>query len=99
LRPPALDGRPEALERRVRREAPILIATVKGRVRDFEGALEIGDDPTSVRGHGNVNVESVDTGEPHRDNHLLSPDFFNVDVYPEIEFTLERVELTAAATV
>ncbi len=70
----------------------LLIATVKGRFRDFEGALEIGDDPPSVRGHGIVNVESVDTGEPYRDNHLLSPDFFNVDIYPEIEFTLRRVE-------
>jgi polyisoprenoid-binding protein YceI len=39
-----------------------------------------------------VSVESVDTGDPQRDNHLLSPDLFDVDVYPEIEFTLERVE-------
>ena len=69
----------------------LLVGTVKGRFRDFEGALEIGDDPSSVRGHGIVNVESVDTGDPQRDNHLLSPYFFNVDVYPEIEFTLERV--------
>jgi polyisoprenoid-binding protein YceI len=70
----------------------LLIATVRGRFRDFEGALEIGDDPPSVRGHGIVNVESIDTGEPHRDDYLLSPVFFNVDVYPEIEFTFERVE-------
>jgi polyisoprenoid-binding protein YceI len=70
----------------------LLIATVTGRFRDFEGELEIRDDPPSVRGHGIVNVESVDTGEPHRDNHLLSPDFFNVDVYPEIEFALGSFE-------
>ena len=70
----------------------LLIATVKGRFRDFEGVLEIDDDPPGVRGHGIVNVESLDTGEPRRDNHLLSLDFFDADVYPEIAFALERIE-------
>ena len=33
-----------------------------------------------------MKVESVDTREPQRDEHLRSPDFFEVETYPEIAF-------------
>ena len=60
------------------------IATVKGQFKEFDGALEV--DADGVRAHGKVNVASVDTREPQRDGHLRSPDFFDVDSYPEIRF-------------
>jgi polyisoprenoid-binding protein YceI len=66
----------------------LMIATIKGRFHDFEGALEVGEAGAEVRAHGTVKVESVDTGTPERDAHLLSPDFFDVDRYPEIRFLL-----------
>ena len=70
----------------------LAIATIKGRFRDFEGALEVEDVTGEVRGHGIVKVESIDTAEPERDGHLLSPDFFDVDRFPEIRLVVRGVE-------
>jgi polyisoprenoid-binding protein YceI len=60
------------------------IATVKGQFRQFEGRLEVGAD--GARAYGTVEVASVDTREPQRDEHLRSADFFEVDSYPQISF-------------
>jgi polyisoprenoid-binding protein YceI len=60
------------------------IATVKGQFKDFEGTLEIGD--TGARAYGAVEVASVDTREPQRDDHLRSADFFEVESFPQIIF-------------
>jgi polyisoprenoid-binding protein YceI len=70
----------------------LMIATIKGRFRDFEGALEVQEATGDVRGHGVVKVESIDTAEPSRDGHLLSSDFFDVEQFPEIRFTVRGVE-------
>ncbi len=60
------------------------IATVKGQFTDFEGTLEVGAD--GARASGSVEVASVDTREPQRDEHLRSADFFEVESFPRIEF-------------
>ena len=60
------------------------IATVKGKFNEFEGTLEVG--PEGARAYGTVQTASVDTGEPQRDDHLRSADFFEADTYPTIDF-------------
>lgn len=60
------------------------IATVKGQFKTFEGTLEVGGD--GARAFGTVDVASVDTREPQRDEHLRSADFFEVESFPQITF-------------
>jgi polyisoprenoid-binding protein YceI len=60
------------------------IATVKGQFNKFEGVLEV--DGGAVSARGTVDVASVDTREPQRDEHLRSPDFFEVESFPQISF-------------
>jgi polyisoprenoid-binding protein YceI len=57
------------------------IATVRGRFREFEGRIEMGEDLASSRAYGKVKAASVDTNEPQRDEHLRSPDFVDVERY------------------
>lgn len=67
------------------------IATVKGRFNQFEGTLEVG--PDGAVGSGSVEVQSVDTGEQQRDDHLRSADFFDVANFPKIEFRSTSIEV------
>jgi len=39
-----------------------------------------------------IDVASVDTGQPQRDDHLRTSDFFEVERYPKITFRSTRVE-------
>lgn len=59
------------------------IATVKGQFNKFEGTVEV--DAGGARAYGAVDVASVDTREPQRDEHLRSADFFEAERYPRIE--------------
>jgi polyisoprenoid-binding protein YceI len=60
------------------------IATVKGQFTEFEGTLEVSPDNTVA--YGTVQVASVNTREPARDEHLRSPDFFDAEQNPVIDF-------------
>ena len=62
------------------------IATVRGRFAQFEGTLELGDDLATARVTGTAQAASIDTGEPQRDEHLRSGDFFDAETYPELRF-------------
>ncbi len=69
----------------------MMLATVKGRFREFDGTLEIGSG--APRATGMVKAASIDTSESVRDEHLRSsPDFFDVERYPEIDFNSTRIE-------
>jgi polyisoprenoid-binding protein YceI len=69
----------------------MMLATVKGRFREFNGILEVGSG--APRATGMVKAASVDTNEPVRDEHLRhSPDFFDVERCPEISFNSTRID-------
>jgi polyisoprenoid-binding protein YceI len=71
----------------------LMIATVRGHFSEFEGTLEAAeDDPSNSRAYGTVKVASIDTGDPARDEHLRSPDFFDAERYPEMRFESTRVQ-------
>jgi polyisoprenoid-binding protein YceI len=68
------------------------IATVKGLFREYEGHIEIGDDVSSTRVYGKIKAASIDTGEPQRDDHLRSADFFDAESHPDITFESTKIE-------
>jgi polyisoprenoid-binding protein YceI len=67
------------------------IATVRGHFGSFSGTFEVGDDLASAKVYGSVEAASVDTQEQQRDDHLRSPDFFDVERYPRIEFSSKEI--------
>ena len=62
------------------------LATVRGIFTEFDGFIEIGEDLSTARAYGRVRVDSLDTNQPQRDEHLRSADFFDVAQYPELHF-------------
>ena len=43
---------------------------MRGEFTEVEGTLEVGGDPSAAKAYGTVTVQSVDTNEPQRDEHL-----------------------------
>lgn len=69
----------------------MMLTTVKGRFSKFDGTLEVG--PGAPRASGVVQAGSIDTSEPVRDEHMrVSPDFFDIEHYPEISFNSTRID-------
>ncbi len=71
------------------------IATVKGFFSEFEGHLEVAEDGT-ISARGNVKAASINTRAAQRDEHLRSPDFFDVETHPELSFQSKSVQPLAA---
>jgi polyisoprenoid-binding protein YceI len=71
----------------------MMIATVRGHFREFDGTLDAAeDDPANSRATGRAKVATIDTGNADRDQHLLSADFFDAERYPYITFESTRIE-------
>ena len=77
----------------------MMIATVRGQFREFEGTLQAAeDDPADSRAWGSAKVASIDTGNPDRDAHLRSPDFFDAERHPRITFDSTRIQWVEGGT-
>lgn len=71
----------------------LMITKVRGRFGAVSGTIELepgNDVPRSVQ--ASIDATSIDTREPQRDAHLKSPDFFEVEKYPTLEFVSTRIE-------
>jgi polyisoprenoid-binding protein YceI len=71
------------------------ISTVRGSFKEFEGTLEVGDELSDAKARGTVQVNSIDTGQPDRDGHLLNSDFFDSEEHPEITFESTGIDATS----
>lgn len=68
------------------------LSKVRGRFDSFRGEIE-GDpsDVSTIRGRAEIDTASINTGNPDRDAHLRSPDFFDVENYPTMTFVSKSV--------
>ena len=68
------------------------VGIVYGRFNDFAGTVVMNeDDPAASSINVTVQAASIDTGAVKRDDHLRSPDFFNVKQFPTITFKSKSV--------
>jgi polyisoprenoid-binding protein YceI len=75
---------------------PFGFTHVKGRFTDWRGTV-LYDRSSPVHSSLTVVIDagSIDTGWPHRDEHLRTSDFFDVERYPTITFQSDSLRSTA----
>ena len=71
----------------------LVISTVTGSFRKFEGKVTTeGSDFNNGRVELSIDVKSIDTNQPQRDEHLQAGDFFSGDLHPKITFVSTAFE-------
>jgi polyisoprenoid-binding protein YceI len=71
------------------------LGTTHGKFAKFDGRIEIDrEHPANSSVSARIVVRSIDTGIVKRDNHLRSPEFFDVEKYPDIMFKSRSVKQT-----
>jgi polyisoprenoid-binding protein YceI len=71
----------------------LVISTVTGQFNEFDGWLEMEDENLeNAKAWFTVDVNSISTNSPDRDNHLKSADFFDAENHPQIKFKSTRFE-------
>ncbi len=70
-----------------------MVTKVRGQFDEFEGTAHV-DTVTPANSSVKVVIKaaSVSTGNEQRDAHIVTPDFFDVETYPEITFVSTNVE-------
>lgn len=71
----------------------MMIAKVHGGFEKISGSLNYdAQNPSNSQVEATIDAASINTREPQRDTHLKSPDFFDVEKYPTLNFRSKRIE-------
>jgi len=72
----------------------MMIAKVRGRFNNFSGLVELNESqPEKTSVDVEIEVNSIDTRQQQRDDHLRSADFFNIAEYPKMKFISSEVKI------
>ena len=69
----------------------LMVTKVRGGFSSIEGTIQVGENPADSIVDVIIDTASVSTGDPDRDGHIKSADFFDVDKYPEMRFVSTAV--------
>ena len=75
----------------------LVISSVEGRFDKFEGTLDINEKLEKSKADVKIDVTSIDTANKDRDDHLRSPDFFDVAKTPNMTFVSKKISGTPEA--
>jgi polyisoprenoid-binding protein YceI len=64
----------------------MMVSKVRGKFTTFSGDVVTGDSPLDSSVTATIDLSSIDTGNPDRDNHIRSADFFDVDKHKTMTF-------------
>ena len=71
------------------------VTKVRGRFNEFGGTILVERaNPAASSVELSIQTASLDTAHPGRDKHLRSPDFFDVEKFPEITFKSTKITPT-----
>ena len=64
----------------------LMVSKVRGRFTRFEGSFVTAPDPLNSSASATIDMTSIDTNNPTRDDDLRSKNFFEVDQYPQMTY-------------
>lgn len=71
----------------------MMITNVQGQFENGSGTLKLDEkDPTKSSVDVNIDAKSITTRNGKRDEHLKSPDFFDVEKFPALTFKSTKIE-------
>ncbi|MFB1479940.1 YceI family protein [Corallococcus sp. RDP092CA] len=70
----------------------MMVSTVRGAFSNVKGTIHLDDkDITKSTIEATIDAKTINTNEPKRDEHLRSPDFFDVEKFPTITFKSTKI--------
>lgn len=71
----------------------MVVSEANGDFKKFDGTITIdGDNLETAVIDFTIDVNSINTDNEMRDNHLKSDDFFNAEKYPQIKFKAKKIK-------
>jgi polyisoprenoid-binding protein YceI len=64
----------------------MMVSKVRGNFRNFSGTIVTGENPLESSVTAEIDLNSIDTNNEQRDNHVRSADFFDVEKFPTMTY-------------